>query len=116
MVSRIEAHLQREACVGSLNQWARFYRWRPRRSDLVGPSLSPAADRQEEVEVILREAGKFGYRPGSFMEPSPPPLAENEIWMELDDRNYRVGSGTYAVATDTLKLHGCGPNIRARYW
>jgi hypothetical protein len=63
------------------------------------------------VEVILREAGKFGYRAGSFVEPSPPPLRPNAIYIELDDRDYRVAFGSYDVVADKLDLRLCGPNL-----
>lgn len=111
IVSRIELHLEQDPCVGSLDRWARFYRWGTRPSDFTGPSLPPAADRHEEVEIVLREAGKFGYRPGSFIEPSPPSLKENEIYMEHDDRDYLIAFGTYTVAKDTLELATCGSNL-----
>ena len=112
LVSRIEAHLQRESCVGELGRWARFYRWQPKPSDFDGSLPRTTAGRHEEVEVILREAGKFGYRPGSFIEPSPT-LDPNELYIEGDDRDYLVAFGDYTVATDSLNMWLCGPNLDA---
>jgi hypothetical protein len=112
LIRRIEAHLERGACVGSLDRWARFYRWGTHPSDFVGDRpRATTHDRRAEVEIVLREAGKFGYRAGSYIEPSPPPLERNEVYIELDDRDYRVAFGTYVVASDTLQLRTCGGNI-----
>jgi hypothetical protein len=86
----------------------------PRQSDFSGSLPRPETpNTMTEVEVTLREAGKFGFVAGSFIKPSPPPMRHNEIHIELDDRDYDVGSGSYDVATDTLMMEQCGPNLNA---
>ena len=113
IVERIEAHLARESCVGALSRWARFYRWMPTPAAFNGslPRTRLASD--HEVEVILREAGVFGYRAGRFIEPSPPPLSRNQIHLSGDHRDYRVAFGSYDILTDRLTLESCGPNLNA---
>lgn len=112
LINRIEALLLRKPC-GSLDRWARFYRWQPEPRDYNGSSSQSEVNRHEKVEILLREAGKFGYREGSFIEPSPPPLMSNQIYIEGDERDYLTGSGSYDVASDTLTIRHCGPNRNA---
>ena len=112
IVSKIEAQLVQHECIGSLDRWGRFYRWKTFPNDYDGGLPRTTQDRTREVEFVLREAGKFGWEAGSFVEPMPSALGPNQIIVSSDDRQYLRASGTYNVADETLDLRRCGPNMR----
>lgn len=101
LVGRIEAILAEDPCVGSLDRWARYYRWQ---RGLDGPN-------RDIVDVDLRQAGFFGYRRGRYILPEPDPrLRPGEIIVTGDDRRYLVGFASYDVRLDRLTMDHCGPN------
>ena len=101
LVGRIEAILAEDPCVGSLDRWARYYKWQ-RGQD--GPN-------RDIVDVDLRQAGVFGYRRGRYTLPEPDPrLRPGEIIVSGDDRRYLVAFASYDVRLDRLTMDHCGPN------
>lgn len=105
LVHRIETVLAEDPCVGSLDRWARYYRWQQGRD---GPN-------REVVDIDLRQAGIFGYRRGRYILSEPDPrLKPGEIIIEGDDRRYLVAFASYDVRLDQLTMESCGPNRRDR--
>lgn len=103
LVGRIEALLAEDSCVGSLDRWARYFKWQRR---LDGPN-------RDIVEVDLRQAGIFGYRRGRYILPEPDPrLGPDEIIVTGDDRRYLVAFALYDVRLDRLTMESCGPSRR----
>ena len=103
LVARIETVLAEDPCVGALDRWARYYKWR---REVNGPN-------REIVEIDLRQAGVFGYRRGRYMLPEPDPrLRPGEIIITADDRRYLVAFASYDVRLHQLTMESCGPNRR----
>lgn len=103
LVNRIEAALAENQCVGSLDRWARHYRWQ---GGVHGPN-------RDIVDVDLRQAGVFGYRRGRYILPNPDPrLRPGEIIVTGDDRRYLVAFASYDIRLDRLTMESCGPNRR----
>lgn len=103
LVSRIEATLAKDPCVGSLDRWARYYKWQ------TGQDVTS----RDVVDVDLRQAGVFGYRRGRYVVPEPDPrLRPGEITVTADHRPYLVAFASYDVRLDRLTMESCGPNIR----
>lgn len=101
LVGRIEAVLSDNQCVGSLDRWARYYKWQS----------GPDGPNRHIVEVDLRQAGVFGYRRGRYILPEPNPrLKPGEIIVTGDDRHYLVAFASYDVRLDRLTMDHCGPN------
>jgi hypothetical protein len=98
LVAMIDSRLASFKCIGPIGRWERRYRYEPGR-------IIPDLDR---IEFDLREAGRFGIKPGRFILASPPP---GVIVREIDDTPVDVASGSYDIGRRRLTLSFCGPNV-----
>ena len=96
VVNLIEQKLSSEPCIGSLGSWSRrfAYGFDPR---------TGGVDRRT-ISFLFQEAGKYEFREGRF-------IVEPDAFITIDDRPYRIATGTYAPDTGRLELSSCGPNI-----
>jgi hypothetical protein len=90
----IERYLQAQPCAAPLQQWSRHYRYATRGDEGVDRSV---------ILFDYREAGRFGYKQGIFLDPP------QRGW-HVDERHYKVAFGRYEPATGQIVMGYCGSN------
>jgi hypothetical protein len=98
-VDRLESQFAAVPCLGDAGRWDRTY--------FFGANDARDAVDKGKIDFRLREAGKYGLaaerRIVSVLSPQAMP--------EIDDRDYLIASGSYRIASQTLTIDACGPNI-----
>ena len=95
-IDRLEQRLSADECIRPLQRWSRRYAY--------GFDPRTGGARTDTIHFLFQEAGKYEFREGrSVVTP--------DEFITIDDRPYRIATGTYTVASDQLELHSCGPNI-----
>lgn len=91
-IDAAERALGQQPCIGRLSRWHRTY---IRQVDWENGRVDP-----DLVWFNYREAGRQGYHAGRKIGR----LAD----LELDDRRFRMASGTYNLRTHAVKVDECG--------
>lgn len=98
VVDRVEGVLSKAECVGSLGAWDRLY---TNGQDTERGGIDP-----DKVAFSLREAGVHGFQARrSIVRPRD--------FYSIDDRPYRLVSGTDDIPTHSLTIESCTDNVRA---
>jgi hypothetical protein len=92
-VERIERKLAGKPCILSLDRWTRSY---------VYP-ISDGKIYDRVIAIDLEQPGISGRGPGRFILDKPS--------TRIDDRQFRIASATYDIASDTLLIDYCGWNV-----
>ena len=98
-VDRLERRFADHPCIRDAGRWERTY--------LFGATEARDAVDKNRINFRLREAGKFGLTAERRIVPVLSPQAMSEI----DDRDYLIAFGSYRIASQTLTIDACGPNI-----
>jgi len=95
LVDRIEALLANEPCIGSMDQWSRYYGFNRLPEKTVDTGI---------VDFHLEEAGTPGVRSGRH-------ITEPNSWVNIDDSPIKMVSGDYDVKEDRVRFAFCGDNL-----
>ena len=98
-VDRLERRFADHPCIRDAGRWDRTY--------FFGATDARDAVDKDRIDFRLREAGKFGLT----AERRIVPVLSPEAMPEIDDRDYLIAFGTYRIASQTLTIDSCGPNI-----
>jgi hypothetical protein len=98
-VDRIERRFADHPCIRDAGRWDRTY--------FFGATDARDAVDKDRIDFRLREAGKFGLT----AERRIVPVLSPEAMPEIDDRDYLIAFGSYRIASQTLTIDSCGPNI-----
>ena len=94
----LERRLASAPCIGNMRRWERRYAYRERIQGSVY-SIDYAV-----VDFQLREAGRFGFKPGRAFIDGP--------LVVPDDRAYRIALGSFDFRRRKLTLTTCSQNLR----
>jgi hypothetical protein len=94
-IDAVETALSHEPCIGNLGRWARRY------SFAVDYSRGRVDD--TAIWFNLREAGRYGFETGVR-------VGKPRDFPEVDDRQFRIATGTYHLNDHRLKIDACGNN------
>lgn len=96
VVSAMEQKLASHPCVRPLSQWSRRFAYG------FNPQTGEADKRT--VSFLFQEAGKYEFREGRF-------IVTPDKFITIDDRPYRIATGSYEPETGALEIEACGPNM-----
>lgn len=95
LVDAVEVQVARDRCVGDLNRWERLYSF----------GLNDIRE-VDETKILFhyRQAGVYGFQAGRK-------VTTPAAWVNLDDRDYALVSGSFDRPSGKLVIDFCGQNL-----
>lgn len=98
-IARLEAALERNPCVGSLDKWERHYRFQTRRMTF---NKTAVVANLGVIEFQLRPAGTTVSQPGFVVHAAEPVHPFPPV-----SREERTLTGLFAIGSGKLNIRGC---------
>ncbi len=95
VIDRIEQRLSANSCIGSMERWSRRYAY--------GLNTQTGEAKTDTIGFLFQEANRYEFREGRV-------VVTPEKFITIDDRPYRIATGTFSPATGKLELNSCGQN------